>query len=146
MKNAEKHINAPIIQSCLVMPKGATKGLMGGAVVGAAGSAVKAALDTATDKRGTAASPLAGGTGTLGLLALTDDEIVLLDGHRGMVRPVADKVVSRVARTRLAAVEIGKGKLSSPIELTWNDGSSWVLEVPRQQVKHARALVEQAGF
>jgi hypothetical protein len=143
MKNAEKHIQNPITDSCLVMPKGATKGIMGGALVGAvAGSAGKAANDQVAAMR--SGAPLAGGTASLGLLALTDDEIVLLDGRRGMVRPVATGLAGSVQRSALVDAELGTGRLSSPLRLSFEDGSSWQLEVPRKYVKDARRLLEAA--
>jgi hypothetical protein len=145
MKNAEKHISKPITDSCLVMPKGATKGLMTGAVLGSVvGSAGKAANDQVAAMR--SGAPLAGGTASLGLLALTQDEIVLLDGRRGMVRPVATGLAGSAPRSELVDAELGKGKLSSPLRLSFEDGSSWQLEVPRKYVKDARRLLEAAGI
>ena len=145
MKRIRQHLTDPVVDSCLVMPKGATKGTMARAALGPAGSAVTAASDTIADHHGAARSPLRGGPGTLGLVALTVDEVVLLDGRRGALRPVATGVAARVPRTELAGAELGKGRLSSPLTLRWSDGSSWELEVPRANVKDARRLVDAAS-
>lgn len=124
-------------------PKGATKGIKTGAVVGSiAGSAARAASDQVAAMR--SGAPLAGGSASLGLLALTDDEIVLLDGRRGMVRPVATGLAGSARRSELIEADLGKGKLSSPLRLTFEDGSSWQLEVPPKHVKDARRLLEAA--
>ena len=144
MKNADKHIAKPVAQSCLVMPKGTTKGIMTGAVAASAGSATKAAGDTLADHRGRSSSPLTGGTGSVGLLALTDDEIVLLDGRRGLVGVVATGLAGTASRSELADAEFGSGRLSSPLRLSWADGSTWEVEVPRKEIKKARALVDDA--
>jgi hypothetical protein len=146
MKNTKKYLDAPLLDSCLVTPPGAGKAIMTGAVAGAvAGSAARAAGDTLADHRGGDASPLRPGASSLGLLALTADEVVLFDGRRGMVSPVATGLAGRASRGELVDAQLGSGKLSSPLRLTWADGSSWELEVPRSHVKKARALIERAA-
>lgn len=143
MKNADKYISEPIVGSCLVMPTSAAKGILAGAVVGAAGSAARAASDTIAGARGKDASPLEPGTASLGLLALTADDVVLLNGRRGMVKPVATGLADHSPRRGVVGAELGKGKLTSPLRLSWADGSTWTLDVPRAETKRARALVEQ---
>jgi hypothetical protein len=145
MKNIDKHVSKPITESCLVTPKGAAKAIMTGAALGAAvGSAARAANDTIANARTSGISPLERGSASLGLLALTDDEIVLVDGKRGMLGPVATKLAGSAPRGALVAGELGKGKLSSPLRLGFADGSAWELEVPRKYVKNARVLIERA--
>jgi len=99
MKNSDKYISAPIEGSCLVMPRSAAKGIFAGAIAGEAlGSAARAASDTVAASRDKQASPLQTGTASLGMLALTADEVVLLDGRRGMIKPVATGLAGRAAR------------------------------------------------
>ena len=144
MKHADKHISAPITGSCLVTPKNAAKAMMAGAVVReAAGSAAWAAVDTAAAHSGTDQSPLDPGAASLGLLALTTDEVVLLNGRRGMLKPVATGLAGRAPRRELVGAELGTGKLTAPLRLSWADGSAWELAVPRAETKRARALVNQ---
>lgn len=143
MKNAENHISEPVVGSCLVTPRSSAKAAIVGAVAGAAGSAVRAASDTVASHADRAASPLAPGTASVGLLALTADDVVLLDGRRGMIGTVATGVAGRAPRRDLVGAEIGAGRLTAPLRLSWGDGSAWELSVPRSDVKKARALVDQ---
>lgn len=146
MKNADKYISEPIEGSCLVMPSSAAKGIFAGAVAGAVvGSAARAASDTVTASRDKQASPLQTGTASLGMLALTADEVVLLNGRRGMIKPVATGLAGRASRGGIVDAELGSGKLTAPLRLAWADGSTWVVDVPRAEQKRARALVEQVS-
>ena len=143
MKNVDKHVAEPLVGSCLVTPKGASTGIMAGAVLGAAGSAAKAAADTASGAHGDGKAPLATGTASLGLLALTAQDVVLVNGRRGMVKPVATGLAGRAPRRDLVGAELGKAKLTAPLRLTWADGSEWLLDVPRAETKRAQALLDQ---
>ncbi|HEX6653655.1 MAG TPA: hypothetical protein VF072_12995 [Thermoleophilaceae bacterium] len=88
-------------------------------------------------------SPLEPGTASIGMLAVTADEVVLLNGRRGMVKPVATGLAGRGPRSAVAGVELGKGKLTAPLRVAWRDGSAWEVDVPRGEAKRARALVER---
>jgi hypothetical protein len=142
VKNAEKHIDQPIVGYCLVMPKGAAKGVMRSAVAEEVGSAWRAASDMAAAQHDTP-SPLDAGTTSVGMLAVTDNEVVLLNGRRGMVKPVATGLAGRGPRSAVVDVALGKGKLTAPLRVAWQDGSAWEVDVPRGEAKRARALVEQ---
>ena len=142
MKNAEKHIAEPIVGYCLVMPKGAAKGIMRSAVAEEAGSALRAASDMSAARRD-GPSPLEPGTTSVGMLAVTAGEVVLLNGRRGMVKPVATGLAGRGPRSAVVDVALGKGKLTAPLRVAWQDGSAWEVDVPRGEAKRARALVEQ---
>ena len=145
MKNADKHLPAPIIGSCLVTPRSSAKAQFASAVAGSAGSAARAASDTIAGRVDQSASPLDGGTASLGMLAVTNGEVVLLNGRRGMTRPVATGVAGRAPRGDLVTAEVGSGKLTAPLLLSWSDGSTWELSVPRSDMKKARALVDELG-
>jgi hypothetical protein len=77
------------------------------------------------------------------MLAVTDDEVVLLTVRRGMIKPSATGVVGRGARADVCGAELGKCRLQAPLRLEWADGSAWELAVPRSDMKKARVLVEQ---
>jgi hypothetical protein len=144
MKNVDKHVIEPLVGSCLVTPKGASTGIMAGALAGgAAGAAARAAVDTAAGAHGRGRAPLEAGTGTLGLLGLTADDVVLVNGRRGMIKPVATGLAGRAPRRDLVGAELGKGKLTVPLRLTWADGTEWLLDVPRAECKRAHALLGQ---
>jgi hypothetical protein len=143
MKNVEKHLAEPIVSSCLVTPKGAAAGAMAGAVLGAGGSIAKAAADTAAGQFGNGKAPIDSDTASVAMLALTADDVVLLNGRRGMLKPVATGLAGRAPRRELAVAELGKGNLVAPLRLAWTDGTEWQLNVPRAEAKKAQALVDQ---
>jgi hypothetical protein len=89
MKNAEKYVAETILSSCLAMPRTAAKAIFAGAVAQTAGSAARAASDTIAARQGKDESPLEPGTASLALLGLTADDVVLVNGRRGMLKPVA---------------------------------------------------------
>jgi hypothetical protein len=144
MKKLEHHLSEPVVGSCLVIPKGAAAGAFAGAVLGgAAGAAGRAAADTAASAHGRDKAPIESGTASLGLLALTADEVVLVNGRRGVTRPVATGLAARASRTQLRDAELGSGRLTAPLRLTWADGSCWELDVPRAEGRKARSLLDQ---
>ena len=143
MKGADKHISEPIEAWCLVMPKTSAKAIMARAVAGEIGSDAVATVDTVASRTGMGTSPLEPGTTSVGLLALTADEVVLVNGRRGMLKPVANGLAGRAPRTALVDVELGKGKLTAPLRLEWADGSSWEADVPRGEAKRARGLLDR---
>jgi hypothetical protein len=145
MKNAEKYVPEPLVGSCLVMPKGASKAIFASALAGEAGSAARATSDMVGAQLGKDAAPLDAGTASLGLLALTEFDVVLVNGRRGMLKPVATGLGGRGSRRDLVAAELGDGKLTAPLRLSWADGTAWELDVPRGEAKRARTLVEQLG-
>jgi hypothetical protein len=142
MKNAEKHIDLPIVGYCLVMPRGGAKGILRSAVAAEVGGSAARATSDMVAARPDSSSPLEPGTASVGMLAVTADEVVLLNGRRGMVKPVATGLAGRGPRS-VAAVELGSGKLTAPLRVAWQDGSAWEVDVPRGEAKRARALVEQ---
>lgn len=143
MQKLEQYLSEPVIGSCLVTPKGGAAGAFAGAVLGgAAGSAGRAAADTAAAAHGRGKSPI-DGTASLGMLALTAREVVLVNGRRGMLRAVATGLAARAPRTEVREAVLGSGKLTAPLLLTWADGSSWELDVPRAESRKARSLLDQ---
>ena len=143
MRNVQKHLPEPILGSCLVTPKGAAVGSMAAAALGPSGSMAKAAADTAASQYGADKAPIDSGLAAVGMLALTADDVVLINGRRGMLKPVATGLAGRVPRRALSGVELGKGKLVAPLRLSWADGSEWELNVPRAEAKKAQALLAQ---
>jgi hypothetical protein len=143
MKNVDKHVAEPLVGSCLVTPEGASTGIVAGAALGATGSAAKAAADTAAGVHGDGQGAARDGDGVARAAALTAEDVVLVNGRRGMVKPVATGLAGRAPRRDLVGAELGKAKLTAPLRLTWADGSEWLLDVPRAETKRAQALLDQ---
>jgi len=70
------------------------------------------------------------GRASLDLLALTAEDAVLVNGRRGMLKPVAPGLAGRGSRRALVNAELGEGKLTAPLRLSWADGTAWELAVP----------------
>jgi hypothetical protein len=143
MKNAEKYVPEPVLSSCLVMPKNAAKGIFAAAVAQNVSPAMRVTSDMVTEHSGKDGAPLDSGTAALGLLAVTSDEVVLVNGRRGMLKPVATGLGGRGSRRDLVRADLGSGKLVAPLRLAWADGTEWELDVPRGEAKRARALLEE---
>jgi len=60
-----------------------------------------------------------------------------------MLKPVATGLAGHSPRRGVVGAELGNGKMTAPLRLSWADGSSWTLDIPRAETKRARALVEQ---
>jgi hypothetical protein len=60
-----------------------------------------------------------------------------------MIKPVATGLAGRSPRHGVVGAELGDGKLTAPLRVSWADGSTWEVAVPRAELKRARALVEQ---
>jgi hypothetical protein len=140
VKGLEDLLQAPAEASCVVMPKGAKGAALVGAVAGELGGSLgRAAIDTVAGHRNDGASPLRPGSWSLGALALTRDEVVLVEGKRALIGTKATGVVARAPRARVEA-DLGKGKLTAPLVLRWASGVTWELEVPRAELGRAREL------
>lgn len=145
MKGAQELIGAPAEHGCLVRPKGGATavftGNVGGAVAGAVG---RATADTIADAGDGGGSGLKAGAWSIGYLALAEGQLVLVQGKPGLVGNKATGVVARIPTASVLRSELGSGTLSAPLSLTTSDGV-WELEVPRAELRKARALLEALG-
>jgi hypothetical protein len=119
---------------------------MGGAIAGAAGSAARVVAQMGAERSGAGASPLPTNAFSLGYLAVTSDEIVLVEGSQGMLGPKAKTVLVRVPRSCAQAARWGGGTLARALSIDLTDGVTWELEVPRANVKHAEAVLAELGI
>lgn len=125
-------LGAPQLAGAKVNPRGMAKHVAGG-VTGtlpariAYGPTVRANPDTPT-------------FGRLAFLAVTESEVALIKLKSGVVRVFLDEVVERVSRSDVASAELGGG-VAPPLTVTFTDGSTWELEVPRPSMSHAKAVV-----
>ena len=143
MRNADQLIGARIEGGVVVNAKGNAKAVMTGAVVAElAGSAGKMAAEMAAERAGRGSSPLGTLSGKLGYLAITETELVLLNGRTGLTTPKATGVAARVPRERVESASLGEGKLAVPLDVTFEDGGRWQFEVGRAYTKNARSVIE----
>jgi hypothetical protein len=60
-------------------------------------------------------------------------------------RGTAKKVVARAARSAVAQVELGGGKLACPLTITFGDGGRWEFDAPRGGRSAAQRVVSTLG-
>jgi hypothetical protein len=70
--------------------------------------------------------------------------VALIRLKAGLASTKLDEVMMRVPRSEVASVEMGGG-FSSALTIELQDGSTWLLEVPRVSKKDAEKLVGELG-
>ena len=83
--------------------------------------------------------------GRVGLLAVTADDIVLVS-MVGAITLKPKDVVARVPRSRVRAMSVGGGVTSTRVAVLFADDTAWVVEVPKNTAKQARAVAAELGF
>lgn len=148
--DASELIGAPQIAGVKVMSRGATMGravnqggLAVGGLIGAAGGALasgKTAKKGAADR---AETPEFKGQA---LLALTDDEVVLVKLKQGAMSAKPTEVLARAPRDQVTTAELAGG-LVPKLSIAFADGSAWSMDVPRVVKKQGdtNRIVELLG-
>lgn len=111
---------------------GGAAGIVGGQI----GSKIAGKIMPAASKGG-GETPTKGG-----FLALTKDELALVELKSGLVKVKPVGVVARTPRTQVAFAELGSAVSVMPLTITFADGTRWDWEVSRLSRKHAEELVE----
>jgi hypothetical protein len=132
--NASDILGSPEVAGCKVNPRGANKGTIAKAGVGQGLGGAAAGM--VANKKGKAeqveaATSAAPSFGTIAWLALTADELALVDIEvkRGLK---LSKVLARVPRSEITSVVLGKAPplISKPLTITLANGDTWIFEVP----------------
>lgn len=79
--------------------------------------------------------------GRYGFLALTEGELALVKMKQGLASLKPVEVIARVPRSDVASIELGGGIPMSPLTVSFANGESWELEVPRISKAKAQNLV-----
>jgi hypothetical protein len=81
-----------------------------------------------------------------GYLAVGENDVVLVRVKPGLMKPkLTDEVVARAARGDVTRAELGKGKLASPLTITFSDGARWEFDIPRAGRPAAQRVVTSLG-
>jgi hypothetical protein len=84
--------------------------------------------------------------GRIAFLAVTADEIVLIDVKSRIVTTYLASVIARAPRDEVATIELeGGGLYSMPLTVRFVDGDSWALEVPKPYRRDARRVAQAFG-
>jgi hypothetical protein len=147
--DASEILGTAQLAGVMVSPLGA--GLQTGAKFGGAGGGLAGAVAIAAVKRKAnkeTAQAAAGSTapefGRWAFLAVTDDELALIDlASKRSGRLVLGDVIARIPRAEVASGEVGSARTAFPLPLTvaFSGGDAWLLEVPRWAKKQAGKVV-----
>ncbi len=80
--------------------------------------------------------------GRLAYLVLTDRELALITLRSGIVSVKLDEIVTRVPRAEVKSAELGNGP-ACPLTISFTNGGTWQVEVPRPSKRYAVALVRE---
>jgi hypothetical protein len=141
--DASVALGAQQLAGTFVSPKGLTKRMTGDAAMKQVGKAIT----------GSAVSPGTGGGyggapafGNVGYVAVTADEIAIVQGKTGAMKPkVGSEVIARNPRSSIASVELEPHMLTAALKIGFADGSSWEFEVPKKYRPTAQEVVRALG-
>src|SRR6185437_8926529 len=131
--DASELLGAPQIAGVKVMARGATmsrawnQGGAAGGLIGAAGGALASGK---ASKKGSAARADTPEFKGQALLVLTDDEVALVKLKQGAVSAKPTEVIARAPRDQVAEANLANG-LVPKLSITFTDGSTWSMDVPR---------------
>jgi hypothetical protein len=144
--DASQVLGSQQIAGARVNPKGFAKKTIArsaGAHAGLVGAAVTARSGyKAQQEQAKAALESSAPQFRLAYLAVTADEVSLIRLKTGMVSTKLAEVLVRVPRAEVSSAEMGSG-LSPSLTIEFNDGDTWLLEVPRVSKKDAEKLVAE---
>jgi hypothetical protein len=117
---------------------------MGGINAGAAGAVVDAVRGgkAAQEMQAAAAGSETPKFARLAFLALTADELALIEVKSKIVTVYLADVITRVSRSAVESISIAGGGLNSmPLVVTLKKGDTWALEVVKTSTKHAEQVI-----
>jgi hypothetical protein len=130
-----------------VNPRGMSKRVssnIAGANAGAAGAVVDAVRSgkAAQQMQAAAAGSETPKFARLAFLALTADELALIEVKSKIVTVYLADVIARVSRGEVDSISIAGGGLNSmPLVVTLKSGDTWALEVVKTSKKHAEQVI-----
>ena len=133
MADASAALGSPEIAGAWVNPRGMGKRTMNAVAFGQYGGGEGSHAET----------PNFGG---FGYLAVSATELALVKGKRGLVGlKLSGDVVAKVPRVDVASVDLGDGKITFPLTITFDSGGRWELEVARAHRGAAERVVAEVG-
>ncbi|MGH3104972.1 MAG: hypothetical protein ACRDN6_12840 [Gaiellaceae bacterium] len=142
--DATEALGAPEVAGTFVSPKGLTKRMTGVAAGGVAGGVIggMVAQARATAKKYEGAPQF----GTVGYVAVSADEVAIVEAKKGLMKPkVGSEVVARAQRSEVATAELDPGALKAGLKIAFADGGYWEFEVPKIYRKTAERVVQALG-
>lgn len=81
----------------------------------------------------------------MAVVALTAEDLLLLNFKHGAIHPVATGVLARIPRAEVAGAEVPRSLTMNRMSVAFTDGSVWNFEVTRPNAGKAREIAEQLG-
>jgi hypothetical protein len=146
MADASAALGSAEVAGLLVNPRGLAKGrtlkAAGGQVAGMVGDLAAGAVSG----RRESAAPEMPKFGSIGYLAASEEDFVLLKtSSLGLKPKPKGEALVRVARSEVESLHLEEHKLISKLHLRFKDGASWEFDVPRANRKNARDFVDRVG-
>jgi hypothetical protein len=146
-QDASSVLGASEVAGTFLTPHGLTRKMTahvaGGVVAGAAGRVVADAIAGAPGGERTDRTPE---FGRIGYLAATAEEVALVRGKSGLMRPkVGSEILARVPRSQVSAVTLDRGALKAELRIEFADGGLWRFEVPKINRATAERVVSALG-
>ena len=112
-------------------------------VGGAVGAAISAARQqkAGKEKAHFAADSQTPSFGRLAFLVVTDDELALVRLKSGLVSMKLDEVLTRAPRSEISEIELGEGRTTIPLTISFQSAEVWQLEIPRIAKKDGEEVV-----
>jgi hypothetical protein len=147
-QDASGVLGATEVAGTFLTPHGLTRKMTGrvagGVVGGGAGRVVGGVI--AGGGSGGEASDRTPEFGRIGYLAVTTDEVALIRGTSGLMKPkVGTEVLARVPRSAVSSVTLDRGALKADLRVEFTDGGSWAFEVPKVNRATAERVVAALG-
>jgi hypothetical protein len=146
MADASAALGSAEVAGLLVNPRGLAKGrtlkAAGGQVAGMVGDLAAGAVNA----RRAPAVPEVPKFGSVGYLAASEDEFVILKtSSMGLKPKPKGEALIRAPRSEMESLELEEHKMVSKLHLRFKDGASWEFDVPRANRNNARQFVEKLG-
>jgi hypothetical protein len=146
MADASSALGAPQVAGTWVTRRGKAKRTMATVAGAEIGGSVGAAVAGITGKGSPQPTPETPDFGAFAYLAVSSSNLVLVRAKQGLTGlKMTGDVVANVPRSDLVSIELGPGKLASPLTLMLRDGSQWELEVARAARGGAEKVVAELG-
>ena len=135
MADASEALGAPEVAGTFVSPKGLTRRMTGAVAGGAVGDVIAGS-----------ASEGAPSFGTVGYVAVSANEVAIVQAKKGAFKPkVGSEVIARAPRSEITSVELDPGALKAALKIGFADGRAWEFEVPKIYRKTAEQVVRALG-
>lgn len=144
--DASQALGASQLAGTFVNPRGMAKKFVtrvaASQAAGIAGG-VAAGIATGDERAGVADSP---DFGRDAYLAVSERDLALVKTKQGVMKlKITDEVIARAPRSEVTSAEVGDGKLACPLTISFANGATWVMDVPRAGKKAAKAVVTALG-